>query len=57
MIAPLLGGTLLMISRAIPVYTSVAVFAVAGFCVLLLREEEGDISNRSGRGKGRVVGH
>ncbi|KXN80839.1 hypothetical protein AN958_07202 [Leucoagaricus sp. SymC.cos] len=54
MIAPLLGGTLLMINRAVPVYTSVVVFAIAGFCVLLLKEDEGD---KSTRGKGRVIVH
>ncbi|KXN80841.1 hypothetical protein AN958_07204, partial [Leucoagaricus sp. SymC.cos] len=54
MIAPLLGGTLLMINRAVPVYTSVVVFAIAGFCVLLLKEDEGD---KSTRGKGKVIVH
>ncbi|KAL0961499.1 hypothetical protein HGRIS_006441 [Hohenbuehelia grisea] len=44
MIAPMLGGILLMINRSIPVYTSVVIFAFAGVCVLLLREGE--------RGKG-----
>ncbi|KAG6835928.1 hypothetical protein H0H93_013263 [Arthromyces matolae] len=38
MIAPMLGGTLLMINQSIPVYTSVVVFVFAGFCVLLIRE-------------------
>lgn len=38
MIAPMLGGVLLMIDRSVPVYTSVVVFVFAGFCVLLLRE-------------------
>ncbi|KAF5361087.1 hypothetical protein D9756_005095 [Leucocoprinus leucothites] len=52
MIAPLLGGTLLMISRSIPVYTAVVVFVIAGCCVLLLREEEGSV-----RGKTRAVLH
>lgn len=42
MIAPLLGGTLLTINRSTPVYTSVVVFAVAGICVLLLKEDAGD---------------
>ena len=39
MIAPMLGGVLLMMDRTIPVYTSVVVFAVAGFFVLLVPEE------------------
>lgn len=59
MIAPLLGGTLLMISRAVPVYTSVVVFALAGFCVLLLKEGAGDSLDRTGKGraKGRAIVH
>jgi hypothetical protein len=47
MIAPLLGGALLMMDRSIPVYASILTFAIAGFCVLMLREGEGD----SGRSK------
>ena len=39
MIAPLLGGTLLMIDSSFPVWASVIVFLIAGLCVLLLREE------------------
>jgi hypothetical protein len=42
MIAPLLGGTLLMIDRSFPVYTSVVIFAIAGICVLMLKEDAGD---------------
>jgi hypothetical protein len=51
MIAPMLGGILLMLDRSIPVYTSVIIFTIAGLCVLLLREGEGD----SGRGQGKGV--
>ncbi|PPQ80443.1 hypothetical protein CVT25_001770 [Psilocybe cyanescens] len=50
MIAPMLGGVLLMMDRSVPVYTSVVILAIAGFCVLLLREGEGD-SSRGSRGK------
>ncbi|KAH9480727.1 putative MFS-type transporter PB1E7.08c [Psilocybe cubensis] len=54
MIAPMLGGILLMMDRSVPVYTSVVIFAIAGFSVLLLREGEGD----SSRGKsGRALIH
>jgi hypothetical protein len=53
MIAPILGGILLMMDRSIPVYTSVVVFAIAGFSVLFLKEEAGE----SGRVRGRVVMH
>ena len=51
MIAPLLGGALLMMDRSIPVYASIVTFAIAGCCVLMLREGEGD----SGRGKGEAM--
>ncbi|KAF9493580.1 MFS general substrate transporter [Pleurotus eryngii] len=37
MIAPMLGGVLLMIDRSVPVYTSVVTFVLAGCCVLFLR--------------------
>lgn len=52
MIAPILGGILLMINRAVPVYTAVVIFAIAGFCVLLLKED-----NSSRRAKGKAVLH
>jgi hypothetical protein len=52
MIAPILGGILLMIDRSVPVYTSVVIFAIAGVCVLLLKEED-----RSTAGKERVIVH
>jgi hypothetical protein len=55
MIAPMLGGMLLMIDRSVPVYTSVVIFAIAGVCVLMLKEGAGD---SGGRSKGeRVVVH
>ncbi|KAJ7250029.1 major facilitator superfamily domain-containing protein [Mycena haematopus] len=42
MIGPILGGILLLFSRAAPVYTSVIVFVLAAACVLLLSEDEGE---------------
>ncbi|KAM6494435.1 Major facilitator superfamily domain containing protein [Amanita muscaria] len=51
MIAPLLGGMLLVINRSIPVYTSVIIFVISGFCVLFITE---DRSPQRGR---RVVVH
>ncbi|KAF7987083.1 hypothetical protein HWV62_249 [Athelia sp. TMB] len=48
MIAPLMGGMLLMVDRSFPVYTSAGVFVLAGVCVLLLKEDAGD----GGRAKG-----
>jgi hypothetical protein len=56
MIAPILGGILLMINRSIPVYTSVVIFAIAGFCVLLLNEEAGESARVRGKPV-RVVMH
>ena len=53
MIAPILGGVLLMVDRSVPVYASVVIFAFAGVCVLLLKEENRD----STAGKERVIVH
>jgi hypothetical protein len=53
MAAPMLGGALLMIDRSVPVYTSSAVFVLAGGCVLLLREN----GLGSGRDRERMVMH
>ena len=38
MIAPMAGGALLMIDPSFPVYASIVVFTLSGFCVLLLKE-------------------
>ena len=50
MISPVLGGVLLMISKSLPLYVSATMFTIAGFCILLLREDEGE-----GRVKGKTV--
>lgn len=50
MIAPILGGILLMIKTSFPVYTSVVVLALSGVCVLFLSENAG---NTKEKGKGR----
>ncbi|KAJ6508275.1 MFS general substrate transporter [Mycena sanguinolenta] len=42
MIAPILGGVLLLFSRAAPVYTSMIMFVLAAVCVLLMKEDEGE---------------
>ncbi|GJE98431.1 MFS general substrate transporter [Phanerochaete sordida] len=42
MIAPILGGMLLVIDNSFPVYASVVIFLIAGLSVLLLREKEGE---------------
>ena len=41
MIAPILGGMLLVVSRAVPVYTSVIVYVLSGVGVLMLKEGAG----------------
>jgi hypothetical protein len=48
MIAPLLGGILLGINIAFPVYASIVVFVVAALAVLLLKEDEGASGDRRG---------
>lgn len=50
MIAPILGGVLLMMDRAFPVYMSIVAFVGAGLAVLMLKEDEGE----GGRGGGSV---
>ncbi|KAJ7143606.1 MFS general substrate transporter [Mycena crocata] len=55
-IAPMLGGALLLFSRAAPVYASMVVFVLAAACVLLLREDEGEGGRSQGR-RVRVVVH
>ncbi|KAI8994255.1 MFS general substrate transporter [Trametes punicea] len=51
MIAPILGGTLLTIDHSFPVYTSIAIFILAGLCVILIEEREGE------RGGERILAH
>ncbi|KAF9222968.1 MFS general substrate transporter [Gyrodon lividus] len=41
MIAPLLGGVLLVMDRSFPVYTSVVVYLISAACVFLLHETAG----------------
>ncbi|KAI6044903.1 major facilitator superfamily domain-containing protein [Pisolithus marmoratus] len=47
MIAPLVGGALLVINRAFPVYASILVYMFGVTCVLLLRETPGQKGERS----------
>jgi hypothetical protein len=49
MIAPLVGGTLLMIDPSFPVYASVAVFALAGTFVLFIKESTGASEDKGRR--------
>ena len=49
MIAPMAGGILLMINPAVPVLTSAVVFALAGFFVLLLKENNSGRTGNRGR--------
>ncbi|KAJ6583947.1 MFS general substrate transporter [Mycena vulgaris] len=57
MIAPMLGGALLLFSRAAPVYTSMVAFVLAAGCVLLLSEDEGEGGRSRGGRPVRVVVH
>ncbi|KIJ54356.1 hypothetical protein M422DRAFT_25278 [Sphaerobolus stellatus SS14] len=52
MVAPLAGGSLLMISPSMPVYTSVVVFTIGGLCTLLLKVDE---THRKGSGGASIV--
>jgi hypothetical protein len=55
MIAPVLGGALLMASRSLPVYTSVVVFIIAVLCTLMLRIEEDKVSAKDKDGGGALA--
>ena len=58
MIAPILGGALLMADRSLPVYTSIVVFLIAAVCTLCISEDEGHENGGGiGRGGGGVVVH
>jgi hypothetical protein len=46
MIAPILGGILLMINRTVPVSASIVVFILAGLCTLMLDEAAGARSGK-----------
>ncbi|KAI0322023.1 MFS general substrate transporter [Amylostereum chailletii] len=48
MIAPILGGTLLVVKTSFPVYTSIVIFLLSGGCVLLLAENPGEGSSTGG---------
>jgi hypothetical protein len=39
MIAPILGGALLMVDPSFPVYASITMFVLSGVCVLLIKED------------------
>jgi hypothetical protein len=49
MIAPIVGGALLMIDPSFPVYASIAVFLLSGICVLLIKEVDGGASEDKDR--------
>ncbi|KAG2362213.1 MFS general substrate transporter [Suillus spraguei] len=49
MIAPLLGGALLVLNRGFPVWTSVVVYVITGVFVLLLHESTGNINGSAER--------
>lgn len=49
MIAPLLGGALLVLNRGFPVWTSVVVYGITGVFVLLLHESAGNTNGGAER--------
>lgn len=48
MIAPLLGGALLIIDRSFPVYASVVVYLISVFCIVFLHETAGQGGEENG---------
>ena len=46
MIAPIVGGALLMIDPSFPVYASIVVFLLSGICVLLIKEVNSEDKER-----------
>ena len=49
MIAPIVGGALLMIDPSFPVYASILVFLLSGICVLLIKEGDSGASEDKDR--------
>jgi hypothetical protein len=49
MIAPIMGGALLMIDPSFPVYASIVVFVLSGICVLLIKEPNGPSEDKGRR--------
>ncbi|KAF8215039.1 major facilitator superfamily domain-containing protein [Mycena galopus ATCC 62051] len=57
MVAPILGGVLLLFGRAAPVYTSMVAFVLAAGCVLMLSEDEGEGGRSRAARRIRVAVH
>jgi hypothetical protein len=55
MIAPIVGGALLMIDPSFPVYASIAVFLLSGICVLLIKEANSGASEDKDHRPGAIV--
>jgi hypothetical protein len=55
MIAPIVGGALLMIDPSFPVYASIAVFLLSGICVLLIKEDNTGASEDKDRRPAAIV--
>ncbi|KAF8491171.1 MFS general substrate transporter [Russula emetica] len=55
MIAPIVGGALLMIDPSFPVYASIAVFLLSGICVLLIKEVNSGASEDKDRRPAAIV--
>lgn len=55
MIAPMVGGALLMIDPSFPVYASIVVFLLSGICVLLIKEVNSGASEDKDRRPAAIV--
>ncbi len=55
MIAPIVGGALLMINPSFPVYASIVVFLLSGICVLLIKENDSGASEDKDRRPAAIV--
>ena len=54
MIAPIVGGALLMIDPSFPVYASIAVFVLSSICVLLIEKVDNSTSDDKEIGRAHV---
>ena len=55
MIAPIVGGALLMIDPSFPVYASIVMFLLSGICVLLIKEVNSGASEDKDRHPAAIV--
>jgi hypothetical protein len=55
MIAPMMGGTLIMIDPSYPVYASTVIFTLSGICVMLIEEPPKGSGEDKGRRRAAIV--